>query len=196
MKKIIVLICLILLHSLSAEDNSTFLSKLYFGTGLNLNMLSAEKESANGAIGGSAKIGYNINQKYAIELTHSTTLFDENSLRLDRSFNLNGKLMYDFENFYRDTLDIYFLGGIASNSLSTKNRDKTMTKVFPSAGVGIDYKLSKSTSFYTDFTFLSPEISQINLGISYFFQEEVIDFKADQIQRYYVANAQKYQKNL
>lgn len=183
MKKTLILTCLILLQTLLADDNNTFLSKLYFGTSLNVNMLQAEKESASGLIGGGAKVGYNFNHKYAIELTHNTSLFDEKSLRLDSSFSLNGKLMYDFENFYRDTLDIYFLGGVSTNTLSTKQRDETVTKISPSLGVGVDYKLSQSSSFYVDYTFLSPEVSQINLGISYSFKEEVIDFKADQIQQ-------------
>ena len=147
-----------------AEDNNR--SKFYLGAGGNFNFLKSGSLSESGSIGSSMNIGYDFNDYVSIEFRKATSLMSEASVLLDDSMSLYVKGKYPIN----DTLGVYLLTGFAKTEVSS-GINNVVSDTGIAYGLGMDYKMSTSISFYTDYSILSPSTSQINFGVAYYYDK-------------------------
>lgn len=153
--------------SMAGEDDNR--SSLYFGMGGNFNFLKSGSLSETGLIGSSISVGYDLKEYLSVEFRKGTSL-SEGEVELDDFTGLFLKGKYDkFDTF--DNVDVYILLGYAKTSVSSGLSD-VLSKNSLAYGLGVEYKLSTTLSLYSDYTTLSPSVSQVNFGISYFYDNK------------------------
>ena len=169
MKRIFFIIIFSLLFNVNiaiADDSNR--SNLYLGMGGSLNFLKSNGVSKTGDIGLSINIGYNLNKYSAIEFREGTSLVSDASILLDNSMALYVKGKYSINK----DLNSYVLAGYASTEVSSGFLNNAIKESGFTYGIGVDYKLSTSLSIYSDYTVLSPSVSQINFGVAYFYDNK------------------------
>jgi type VI secretion system VasD/TssJ family lipoprotein len=149
---------------IARDDNR---SSLYFGAGGSFNFLKSGSLSKTGGLGISANIGYDFNEYIAVEFRKGTSLTSEASVRLDDSMVLYAKGRYPIS----DTLGVYALTGFSSTEVSSGISDVVSDSSI-AYGLGIDYKMSTSITFYTDYSILASSVSQINFGVAYYYNNK------------------------
>lgn len=161
------LMCLLSQSSMAGDDDNR--SSLYFGMGGNFNFLKSGTLSETGVIGTSVNVGYDFSEYLGLEFRKGSSLSSEGTILLDDSMALFAKGKYSLF----DDFGIYILAGYAKTSVSSGLSD-VLSESSAAYGLGVDYKLSTSLSLYSDYTILSPSISQVNFGISYFYDDKGI----------------------
>jgi len=160
-------ICLLSQVGMAGDDDNR--SSLYFGIGGNFNFLKSTTLSETGVLGTSVNVGYDFGEYLGVEFRKGTSISSDGSLLLDDSMALLAKGKYNIF----DDLDAYILAGYAKTSVSSGLSD-VLSESSVAYGLGVDYKLSTSLSLYSDYTILSPSVSQINFGVSYFYDNKGI----------------------
>ena len=190
MKLLNILFCSISLITLSlAEENSTIFSKLYLGTEMNMDFLTNSSSNNYNLFGNSVKIGYRFSETSAVELTSGSSIFDEDKNRLDSSLTLNGKIFYDgynidFFNLTKEETRFYYLFGISSTDISNVNNNKTSNKLSPTVGIGLEHQISDTLSIYAGYNFLSLDVSQVNVGVNYYFSKnKTVDYQEEELKK-------------
>ena len=150
-----------------AEDNR---SNLYLGSGGSFDFLKNDTYSETGIIGGSVNIGYDFNEYMAIEFRKGTSLSSSSTLLLDDAMFLYGKGKYPIDKDF----ELYALAGFGKTSVS-ENLSKVDSDSGIAFGLGLTYKLSTAISLYTDYSMLSSNISQINFGFNYYFDDKGLE---------------------
>lgn len=148
-----------------ADDSNR--SNLSLGMGGSFNFLTSNGASETGGLGLSINIGYDFNEYVAAEFRKGTSLTSDASVLLDDSMALYAKGKYPIGK----DLNAYVLAGYASTDVSS-GLNNVVSESGPAYGIGVDYKLSTSLSVYSDYTVVSPSVSQINFGVAYFYDNK------------------------
>jgi len=151
---------------MAADDNR---SSLYLGLGGNFNFLTSNDLSETGILGLSINVGYDFNEYIGLEFRKGTSLTSEASVLLDDSMAFYAKGKYPIS----DTLGVYLLTGFAKTEVSS-GLGNVVSDSGVAYGLGVDYKMSTSLSFYTDYTIVSPSVSQVNFGVAYYYNNKGI----------------------
>lgn len=166
MKNVFLILLMSLMPQLSMAGEDDNRSSLYLGTGGNFNFLTSGDLSETG-VGAFVNIGYDFNEYFAVEFRKGTSLTSDASIVLDDSMALYAKGKYQVS----DDMGVYLLGGFAKTDIS-RGLEDILSEDGKAYGVGIDYKLSTSVSLYSDYTVLSPDVSQVNFGIAYYYDNK------------------------
>ena len=150
-----------------ADDSNR--SNLSLGMGGSFNFLTSNGASETGGLGLSINIGYDFNEYVATEFRKGTSLTSDASVLLDDSMALYAKGKYPLSK----DLNAYVLAGYASTNVSS-GLNNVVSESGLAYGIGVDYKLSTSLSVYSDYTIVSPSVSQINFGVAYFYDDKGI----------------------
>ncbi len=166
MKNVFLILLISLMPQLSMAGEDDNRSSLYLGTGGNFNFLTSEDLSETG-VGAFVNVGYDFNEYFAVEFRKGTSLTSDASIVLDDSMAFYVKGKYQVS----DDIGVYLLGGFAKTDMS-RGLEDILSEDGKAYGVGLDYKFSTSVSLYSDYTVLSPSISQVNFGIAYYYDNK------------------------
>lgn len=173
MRKII--LTLIIVGSVFLQaDTSLAQSKLYFGTGISLNQLNYYTD--NSQLGGTVLLGYDFTKSFGLEARYGMSFTNTNSIDTRQNMSFNGKYQYELS---RDT-NIYVLLGMSKVEIETPSLFVDESSI--SGVIGVNYKLSPSVSFYTDYSYVSKDISQVNIGLKYFISKHRTDYREKEVE--------------